>query len=121
MQDTTQEQRDEYIRIRIPHAVNKIQKEREPLQKLVDGIQASNTLPKIVREIMEANFFDAIGTLYAHVQSIEGQRDKTKAKRWFTGKEDLLNALEKTLAHERQSLETATKVGRDEWKITISL
>ena len=121
LQDTTQEQRDEYIRIRIPHAVNKIQKEREPLQKLVDGIQASNTLPKTVRETMEANYFDAIGTLYAHVQSIEGQRDKTKAKGWFLGQTDLVNALEKTLAHERQSLETAFKVGRDEWKITVSM
>ena len=121
LQDTTQEQRDEYIRIRIPHAVNKIQKEREPLQKLVDGIQASNTLPKTVRETMEANYFDAIGTLYAHVQSIEGQRDKTEAKEFFFSRADLLNALEKTLAHERQSLETAFKVGRDEWKITVSM
>ena len=120
-QDTTQEKRDEYISIRIPHAVNKIQKEREPLQKQVDGIQASNKLPKAVQGTMEANFFDAIGTLYAHVQSIEGQRDKTKAKGWFLEQGDLVRALDKALTHERQSLETATKVGRNEWKITVSM
>ena len=93
LQDTTQEQRDEYIRIRIPHAVNKIQKEREPLQKQVDGIQASNTLPKTVRETMEANYFDAIGTLYAHVQSIVYQRDKTKAKGVFWVVTSILSTL----------------------------